>query len=136
MQWFFEAKTVELSMSVSYSILLSRELLRRFVVGGWKGRDNTSGLPFPWLGWVSAGAVEEEGKPGGLCSMKRGRTGGRRAVAVLALWEMLDYTLHQESHEHTQAPVGLFLLPLSKLATVGVAVTPRAASLWSCISRP
>lgn len=85
MQWFFEAETVELSMSVSYSILLSRELLKRFVVGGWKGRDNTSGLPCPWLGWVSAGAVEEEGKPGGLCSMRRGRTGGRKAVAVLTL---------------------------------------------------
>lgn len=58
--------------------------------------------------------MEEEEKPSGLCTVKGGRAGGWKMVAILAPWEMVDPTVHQE----TQAPVGPGLLPLRKMAIV------------------
>lgn len=50
-------------------------------VSGEKGSDKIGG-----------GEMEDEENPGGRCAVKRGRTGAAKAVAVLAPWEMVNYS--------------------------------------------
>lgn len=46
---------------------------------------------------MGGGEMEEEEKPSGLYSMKRDGTGDVKAVVVLAPWEMMTYSIHQQS---------------------------------------